>query len=340
VNIFALKLKKLWTKYGEEFNEFFYSLGYGHTPLEKLPSELNLYDNIYIKREDLEPTGSIKIRAAAGIHFLKEKEGKLNNKEHVTLASSGNFAKDLPKLFNELRSSLRVRDFISKKTIDHNPELIRKKDGDIIPVPEHVYCPMSKRERGRAITNSIVESETDPRFIVYNQYGDIGNPFGNLTLGEENYKDIGNEKTVLAQGLGTNGSAIGNFYGYYFSSGKYPKFVGLLPHEKHHQLGLRSKKEQGDFYYELEKFADIETILDKEAFEILPELWEHGIPAGITTGTNVAGSLKVAEEFKDYIIITLMPDSINGNNYRFFLENNFEEITGKPFDESLYNSLQ
>jgi len=80
------------------------------------------------------------------------------------------------------------------------------------------------------------------------------------------------------------------------------KIVGLIPEEGHHQLGLRSRDELGasSFSNEAEKlFDEIVEITDKDAYNAMLTLWNAGVPAGISSGTNFLGALKIAERLSE-----------------------------------------
>lgn len=327
VDTFAERLEKLWKERGEDFRDWFYGSGFGKTPLQKLPRELDPNGNVYVKREDLQPGGNIKVRAASGILYLM-KDG-LEGVHTLTVASSGNFARTLPLVAEKLGLDVGIMYFILKPRLDDDPQLREEleKYGEVIPVPETGYCPVSGRDAGRAITNAMVQGE-QPGYRYVDQHDGIGNPFGNLTLGEET-SDL--EEAVVVQGLGTCGSTLGHYYGRVFS-GADTELVGLLP-EDGRQVGLRNRAGQG----ESENFAEVSRIADKiievsnrEAYETMVALWERGIPAGPSTGTNVAGALKIAGETeKD--VITVVPDS--AARYADFLRRNMKEILGRDFEE-------
>ncbi len=329
MDTFAQRLKKLWEECGEDFKKWFYGSGFGKTPLQKLPSELDPTGNVYIKREDLQPGRNIKVRAASGILYLM-KDG-LEGVHTLTVASSGNFARTLPLVAEKLGLDVGIMYFILKPRLDDDPHLREEleKYGEVIPVPETGYCPVSGRDAGRAITNAMIQGE-QPGYRYVDQHDGIGNPFGNLTLGEET---SGIEEAVVVQGLGTCGSTLGHYYGRVFS-GANTELVGLLP-EDSRQVGLRNRAGQG----ESENFAEVSRIADKiieisnrKAYETMVELWECGIPAGPSTGTNVAGALQTAEETEKNVI-TVVPDSAAG--YAEFLRRNMKEILGVGFEEYL-----
>ncbi len=332
MNIFALR--ELWNEKGADFKSFFYKTVEGiRTPLERL----NHNSDIFLKREDKQPTGSLKIRTNSGILFLEK--DSLSGK-YISLASSGNFAKDLPYVLEKAGAQIKVKNFLSEKIAEENPELISKIKGEVITIKDEDYCPASRRKRGKAIAYAKAE-EKFFKAKAFNQYEHIGAVFGNLLLGKEIYEQAGEDVTI-AIGLGTGTSGLGIYYGYYFASGKFPDFFALLPQEEHHVLGLRSELEQGDseFYKEIKSIAkEILKISDKEAFETMESLWNNKIPAGISTGLNAAGTEKIQNKTRKKVV-TLMPDSIREGIYRTFLKKHFEKITGEPFNEHLYNSLQ
>ena len=331
--------KRLWElreEYISGFKDFFYGkLNAGKTPLTTMKKG---GIKILLKREDFEPTGSLKIRAAAGIHFfLKEK--LLTKRTYVSLASSGNFAKDLPYVIKMENLDIPIKVFISEKLKEENPETIEKIEGEIYPVDDD-YCPANKRKRGKAITFSKAEEDLFGA-VMYNQYEHLGNPFANLLLGEEIAKSVEEPEDILLYiGLGTCGSAIGTYYGFYFLTGVRPELIGVFPQEDHHQLGLRSLSEQGDseFFKEVKRISKrLIEVHDKDAFNTLVNLWKMGVPSGISTGSNIAAILKNDD---DSPAVTLMPDSIKGMNYKTFLRRHFEKILGIRLEETSYNNHQ
>jgi len=338
------KLLKLYTEKYKDFEKFLYNtLNAGKTPLDILAENEISPTKILLKREDLEPTGSIKVRTAAGMHFLL-REKLLEKKSYITIASSGNFAKDLPYIVKKDKLNFPIKAFISEKIYEENPDIVKKIDAEIVPVDDG-YCPVNKRKRGKAITFAQIEEEVF-KAVFYNQYESIGNPFGNLSLGIEiakQLRDMGiRDDPYIVVGIGTGGSALGLYYGYKFCTGHDPKLIVAMPEDNHHQLGLRSYSEQGNsvFFAEIKKLAkEFVIVSDKEAFLTMENLWQKGIPAGISTGTNVYAS-KVISERIDSIVVTLMPDSIANMNYFEFLKKFFEPITGKQFNVELYNMYQ
>ena len=336
MSLIEKRLRELYEDYREQFREFFYNkLKAGNTPITELKTNGKL---VLLKREDIEPTGSIKIRAAAGIHFfLKEKI--ISKNTYITLASSGNFAKDLPYVLMMDGLSIPVKVFVSEKIKNENPEIIEKIRGEVYPVDDD-YCPANKRKRGKAITFAKIEEELF-NAVMYNQYEDLGNPFANLFLGEElsNILDSPEDATIYI-GLGTCGTAIGIYYGFYFATGVKPEFIGVIPQEDHHQLGLRSLSEHGEspFFKEVKSFSKkIVEISDKDSFRTMLDLWRENVPAGISTGTNVYAAINYGDED---LVVTVMPDSIKGYAYKTFLSKYLPEILGVNLKETKYDMFQ
>jgi len=123
------------------------------------------------------------------------------------------------------------------------------------------------------------------------------------------------------------------------------KLIGLIPQEDHHQLGLRSRDELGAtrFFEEAKKLCDeIIEVSDRDAYNAMIDLWSVNIPAGISSGTNFYGALKVAEklhsENKWGLIVTLVPDSCE--NYGEFLRRHLQNITGVEFDGEIYKKFK
>jgi len=210
VDIFAW-LEETWKRYGEEFQDWFYSIRGKWTPLEKIEID---GIQIYLKREDLQPVGGLKYRTVAGLIHLRrdELEGKT-----VTTATSGNFGKALGYLARKF--GFDVEFYVLKKRVDPIIRKVFSRMGELVEVPETGYCPLTGRDGGRAITNAMIQGE-QPGYVYLDQHNDPRNAFGPFLTGVEIAEDIEEDEITFVMGVGTTGTIRGVTAGLRYSFGK------------------------------------------------------------------------------------------------------------------------
>ena len=314
--------------------------GIGFTPLIRIPRTINPFDKevpIFAKLEYTNFGESVKARPFATMYYLNLHEGKLDGKRKAVAATSGNFG---------LAGSFLLMDkfdftvYMSENTVKENEWLIAKliKNKTKIETFSDRYCPTVAAKRGEAIAAARYVEKIDPEVVNFDQYDDIGNPLSHfLTTAPEIYHQTGGEITHLVIALGTCGTMIG-CANWLRQNVEGIRFVGLIPEEGHHQLGLRSRDELGasSFFKEAEKLCDeIMEVTDKDAYTAMLALWNAGIPAGISSGTNFFGALKIAERLSNErrrgIVVTIIPDSCE--NYGEFLRRHLRDITKVEFKD-------
>jgi cysteine synthase len=341
-NIIALS-KKL------DLHKFYFwlkELGIGFTPLIRIPRTINPFDEkvpIFAKLEYVNFGESVKARPFATMYYLYAHGGKLDVKRKAVAATSGNFGLAGSYL---LADKYNFTVYMSENTVKENQWLIQKlmKNRTKIETFSDRYCPTVAAKRGEAIAAARYIEKIDPEVVNFDQYDDIGNPLSHfLTTAPEIYHQTDGGITHLVIALGTCGTMIG-CANWLRQTVNGIKIVGLIPEEGHHQLGLRSRDELGasSFFKEAETLCEeIVEIADKDAYNAMLTLWKANVPAGISSGTNIFGALKIAErlneEGKRGAIVTMIPDSCE--NYGEFLRRHLKNITGVEFGE-VYNQFE
>ncbi len=330
----------------QNFYRWLKNAGIGFTPLARLPKQVNPFDDhvsIFAKLEYTNYAESIKARPFAMMHYLNLLSGRANDKSKAVAATSGNFGLAGSYL---LRDKFDFTVNMSEKAVKENSDLTAKlqKNKTKIETFSDRYCPTVGAKRGEAIAAARYVEKIDSTVINYDQYDDAGNPLAHyLTTGPEICHQTNGRITHFVASLGTCATMIGCGY---FLKKILPeiRIVGLVPQEGHHQLGLRSKDELGAtrFYKEAKKLCNsIIEVSDKDAYSTMLNLWTAGVPAGISSGTNCFGALKVAEKLCDEkhggLIVTLIPDSCE--NYGSFLQAHLYNITGAKFDGKLFKKF-
>ncbi len=321
--------------------------GIGYTPLARLPKQINPYDTktpVYVKLEYVNFGESIKARAFATMYYLNRVNGKLSNKSKAIAATSGNFGLAASYLLNG-NYSFTVN--MSEKGVRENTDLAEKlrSNGAKIETFPDGYCPTVGAKRGEAIAAARFVEKIDDAVVNYDQYDDWANPLAHyLTTGPEIYRQTEGKVTHFVTSLGTCATMVG--IGTYLKEVN-PKvsLFGLFPQNNHHQLGLRSKDELGatKFYQAAKELCQNQIeVTDADAFNTMINLWLNGVPAGISSGGNVWGALQTAKQLHDSgeegLIVTTLPDS--SENYKAFLQSNFEHATGRPFDQAVQSKLE
>jgi len=319
----------------QELCKWLRNLGIGFTPLVRLPKQINPFDDrvsIYAKLEYTNYAESVKARPFAVMYYIKMVSRGMVSKKKVVAATSGNFGLAGSYL---LRDNLDFTVYMSELAVKENLGLTTKlqQNATKIETFSDRYCPAVSAKRGMAIAAARSIEKIDSDVINFDQYDDIGNPLAHfLTTGSEIIDQTEGKVTHFETSLGTCGTMVGCGHSLRETLPKI-NLIGLIPQEGHHQLGLRSKDELGAarFFEEAKNLCNrIIEISDKDAYNTLLALWNIGVPAGITSGTNFCGALKIAQELCDEnkrgLIVTIVPDSCE--NYEAFLRKHMCDITG------------
>ena len=303
----------------------------GNTPLVKLETVTkNVKANIFIKLEYMNPGGSIKDRLAKYMVEKAEAEGKLKPGDTIIENSSGNTAMGLAIVAQQKGYKLKIviRDTTSREKLQMLEVLgvdVIKVDATISPEEKYSYNNLAK---------SLAENDESLYYI--DQHNNLdNNETYYKTLGPEIWKQTEGKIDYLIAGVGTGGSIfgtakylkeknpnikiigidpIGSVFYDYFKTGK------LVESKRYLVEGI------GDEFLiktaQLEMLDDMVQVTDKKALGWSKKLaCEEGIIAGGSSGANIYGALKLAEELDRAVnIVTLAPDS--GYKYLSTIYNN------------------
>ncbi len=303
----------------------------GNTPLVKLETVTkNVKANIFIKLEYMNPGGSIKDRIAKYMVEKAESEGKLKPGDTIIENSSGNTAMGLAIVAQQKGYKLKIviRDTTSREKLQMLEVLgvdVIKVDAKIPPKEKYSYNNLAK---------SLAENDKSLYYIDQHNNLDNNETYYN-TLAPEIWKQTEGKIDYLIAGVGTGGSIcgaakylkeknpnikiigidpVGSVFFDYFKTGK------LVESKRYLVEGI------GDEFLiktaQLELLDDMLQVTDKKALGWTKKLaCEEGIIAGGSSGANVYGALKIAEEIgSEANIVTLAPDS--GYKYLSTIYNN------------------
>ena len=329
------------------FSNFLESIG--NTPLIKLRKASELTGcNILGKAEFLNPGGSVKDRAAKAIILDAEERGLLRPGGLVVEGTAGNTGIGLALLGNSLgyRTLIVIPDTQSQEKKD----MLRLCGAELREVPavpyrnENNYVKVSGR-----IADEL--SKTEPNGVIWaNQFDNIANRKGHYeTTGPEIFEQTDGKVDGFICAVGTGGTLAGT--GLYLKE-RNPEFVigladplGAALHSFYTTGELSSCGDsitegigQGRITANLEG-ANVDysfQIPDEEALPICFDLLkEEGLCLGGSSGINVAGAIRLAEEIgPGKTIVTILCDS--GVRYQSKLFNPlFLKEKGLPYPDWL-----
>jgi cysteine synthase len=295
----------------------------GNTPAKRLdtigkPSQASLW----VKLENLNPSGSIKDRIALQMIEDAEKSGNLKKGDTIIESSSGNTAIAL-SFVGGLKGYKRII-FMPKIMAGEKVEMIKRygseirlveagedvKDGSVhgsyVEVPGRIMC--KKME------------ESTPHVWWARQFSNPSNYKAHRQLGEEILSQFGDKIDAFVASVGTGGTLFG--VGQVLKA-KIPhiRIIAVEPAECTYVTLTNFKIIEGVTGGILKEILDsklVDSILrvtDQEAIAMNHRLiQEEGLFVGISSGANVFAALKIGQEMgPGSNVLTVMPD--RGDRY-------------------------
>lgn len=290
----------------------------GRTPLMELVNlekKLGLEAKIYAKLEYLNPTGSIKDRAAKYMIEDAEAKGLLKEGSVIIEPTSGNTGIGLASIAaaKGYRMILTMPDTMSVERRN-----ILKAYGAEIVLTEGAKGMAGSIEMAKALASTMEKS------FIPDQFGNPANVQAHIeTTGPEIWEDTDGQIDLFVAGVGTGGTLTGT--GTYLK-GKNPKIqvIAMEPASS----PLLSKGEAGphmiqgigaNFVPEIldtELYDEVVTVENEDAFTMGKELAHaEGILVGISSGAALQAAVDLARrpENKGKHIVVILPDS--GDRY-------------------------
>jgi cysteine synthase A len=302
----------------------------GNTPLIRLngPSEATGCE-IFGKAEFLNPSGSVKDRAARAIILAAEASGALRPGGTVVEGTAGNTGIGLAHVCNArgYRCIIVIPETQSPEKLD----LLRALGAEVRPVPAVPYKDPNNFQKlaGR------LADEMD-NAIWANQFDNLANRNAHFeTTGPEIWRDTDGKVDAFVSSSGTGGTIAGTSM---FLKSKKPNIVTVLAdptgtatwhYVKHGEAkvvggssiseGIGSTRITANF--DGAPIDDAEMIPDQECVDTVYRLLhEEGLFLGGSSGINVAAAIRVANSLgPGHVIVTLLCDS--GGRYQSRLYN-------------------
>lgn len=271
----------------------------GNTPLIKI-------ENVFAKLECVNPSGSIKDRAALEIIEDAERTGELKEGYTIVEASSGNMGISLAILAT-------VKGY---KIIVVMPENMSEERKYMVTAFGAELILTSKEGSLNEAVAKTKEIARRPKIFLSRQFSNPSNIRAQEKTGWEIVQEVGAVDAVVA-GVGTGGTLMG-ISNVMREVNPKVKVLGVEPEEasvmfKEGDIKIEEHKIQGigdGFIPELmdkSKVDGVITVHSQEAIDMTKALFrKYGLLVGISSGANMVAALKVAKEYAT--VATVLPD--------------------------------
>lgn len=280
----------------------------GNTPLLELKNISSLGDvKIFAKAEFLNPSGSVKARAAKWIIEWGERTGLLSKKKTILDATSGNMGIAYAMIAS-------VKGYRVKLTLPDNVSQERKKILKAYGAELVITDPLQGEEGAMREAQRIFK-ESPETYFFGDQHNNPENTKAHyFTTGVEILTQAPGITHFLA-GVGTSGTLMG--VGQRLKEhNPNIKVISLQPDSPFHGLeGLMNMSTSLRPKIFDPEFPDQNIFIKTEdAYKMLKRLAkEEGLFVGPSSGANVLGALELAKKIKKGIIVTILADG--GDRY-------------------------
>jgi cysteine synthase B len=282
----------------------------GNTPLVRL-KRLPGADNerrgnvILAKLEGNNPAGSVKDRPALSMILRAEARGDIRPGDTLIEATSGNtgIALAMAATMRGYRMVLIMPEHLSIE----RRQTMRAFGAEIVLTPQK-----GGMEMARDVADKMV---AEGRGIMLDQFANPDNPLSHYEgTGPEIWRDTEGKITHFVSSMGTTGTIMGCSR---FFKEKNPKIeiVGCQPEEGSQIPGIRKWPEEYlPKIYDRRGVDRLEYVSQADAEEMTRRMArEEGLFAGISSGGAMAVALRVAEQVRNAVIVTIVCD--RGDRY-------------------------
>ncbi len=280
----------------------------GNTPLVELKRvNPNPKVRIMAKLEGNNPGGSVKDRTAYYMITQAERDGLLKPGKTILEPTSGNTGIAIAMIG-------AAKGYPVTLTLPGCVSSERQHILEAFGAEAIITC--AKEGTDGAIRKAHDMHDANPeKYFMPNQFSNPNNPLAHYeTTGPEIWQQTDGKIDVFVTGMGTTGTLMG-VSRYLKEQSDAVKVVGVEPVMGHAIQGLKNMSEAiVPSIYHRSQLDDILSMGDEEAFDMTRRLaTEEGVFAGISSGANVAGAVRLAEQMESGTIVTLICD--RGDRY-------------------------
>jgi cysteine synthase A len=313
----AVKSAKLRTPSQQRYSGIDHFIG--NTPLVRLRrlSELTGCE-ILAKVEFMNPGGSVKDRAALGIITEAEAAGKLKPGDTIIEGTAGNTGIGLTVV--GLTRGYRTVIVIPETQSIEKIQLLRTLGARVITVPEKPYSdPGNYNHQARRLAE-------ENSWFWANQFDNTDNRLAHYkTTGPEIWQQTSGEVTAFVSSIGTGGTLAGTTM---FLKERNPKVISVCPDPygaamwswfKRGNLETKDGDSCAEGIGQTRVTKNLESIAVEEAYRIDDQtaltiihrlLKDEGIFVGLSSGINIAGTVRLARDRgPGQVITTILADS-------------------------------
>ncbi len=299
----------------------------GHTPIIRL-NRMNKPENaeVLVKFEGLNVGGSIKTRTAYNMILHAEMEGRINKDTIIVEPTSGNQGIGLA-LVGAVRGYKTVI-IMPDSVSEERRKLVKHYGAEVILIHDDGDIGRCIQE---CLDTALRMAEEDENVFVPQQFANVNNIYAHkYHTALEILEQTAGKIDGFCSGIGTGGTITG--IGETLKS-QYPDMLiwAVEPENAailaggnigtHLQMGIGDGIIPDILNQNI--YDDIYIVTDEEAIQTAKDLAsKEGIMCGISSGTNVAAALKMAEKLgKGKTVVTILPDTAE----RYFSTPLFDE---------------
>lgn len=299
----------------------------GHTPIIRL-NRMNKPENaeVLVKFEGLNVGGSIKTRTAYNMILHAEMEGRINKDTIIVEPTSGNQGIGLALVgaVRGYRTVIIMPDSVSEE----RRKLVKHYGAEVVLIHDDGDIGRCIQE---CLDTALRMAEEDENVFVPQQFANVNNIYAHkYHTALEILEQTAGKIDGFCSGIGTGGTITG--IGETLKS-QYPDMLiwAVEPENAailaggnigtHLQMGIGDGIIPDILNQNI--YDDIYIVTDEEAIQTAKDLAsKEGIMCGISSGTNVAAALKMAEKLgKGKTVVTILPDTAE----RYFSTPLFDE---------------
>lgn len=264
--------------------------------------------NLYGKCEYLNPTGSVKDRAAAGMLEAAIRDGKLSRNKEILDSSSGNTGISLAAFGASL--GFKVSIVLPKSASVERQKLLKIYGASVI-----YSDPMEGSDGAILLARELVEKDPD-RYFYIDQYSNDANWKAHYNgTAEEIWKQTQGRVTHFVAGVGTGGTIMGTGRKLRELNPEV-KIIAVEPDAPFHGLeGLKHIESSIKPKIFDERFPDETVFLETEIAQktVLKLARDQGIFVGTSSGATVTVASKIASSDPDSTVVAILADQ--GSRY-------------------------